>query len=723
MRLFTCKTGLLWKLKVEKSNKKGKSANKGKSPSKPAFLAATLPQAECEQLVALFNAGRHVELENRARMACEHCPGSGFAWKALGASLQMQGKNALAVFQKTTELLPKDAEARNNLGNALKAIGQLEDAVASYAQALEINPAYADAHYNLGVTLHDLGRLDDALIHYRRALEIRPVFADACFSLGNVLKALGQLDGALASYRRSLEINPAKAEAHGNLGIVLQELGQLDGAVVSFRRALEIRPDFAEAYYNLGNALKDQGHLEGAVTSYARALELKPCFAEAHNNLGSALQELGQLDGALASYAQALACKPDYAEAHSNLLFTLNFHPGKGREEIFAACREYDARFGLPHREQWQPHGNSRDAHRRLRIGYVSPDFRRHAVAYFAEPIFANHDKSRVEIFCYAEVKREDEYSERFRHLADHWHSTVGLSDDAVAQMIRDHRIDILVDLAGHTRGNRLSVFARKPAPLQVTYLGYPGSTGLSAMDYRITDRHADPEGSEAYYSERLLRLPDSLCCYRPAADMPETSPLPALEHGYLTFGSFNNANKIDPQTLELWAALLRALPTARLMMLVVPDGETRLRLTRRFAELGIDAQRLAFHGKLPAAEFFRKFREVDLALDPVLVSGGTTTCESLWMGVPVLALAGERFITRVSYSFLSSAGLGDFAAATAEGYVRVAAHLAENLPLLAEIRAGLREHLKATPLTDEASFTRNLENLYRVIWEKWCTS
>jgi predicted O-linked N-acetylglucosamine transferase (SPINDLY family) len=288
--------------------------------------------------------------------------------------------------------------------------------------------------------------------------------------------------------------------------------------------------------------------------------------------------------------------------------------------------------------------------------------------------------------------------------------------------MIREHRIDILVDLAGHTARNRLLVFARKPAPIQITYLGYPGTTGLSAMDYRITDHYADPEGiADAYYAERLLRLPNSLWCYRPSADMPETSVLPALARGYLTFGSFNNFNKVDQPTLDLWAELLRTLPTSRLMMLTVPEGEARERLVSRFAALGIAAERLEFHGKLSGPEFHRKFLEVDLTLDPVTVNGATTTCESLWMGVPVISLVGARFLTRAGLSILSTAGLTDFAAASRANYIQLAAHLADNLPLLADIRAGLRDLVAASPLIDEVGFTRNLENLYRDAWTKWC--
>lgn len=710
---------------------------------------------ERSQLFSLFNAGRYGEMESLARRLIERYPESGLAWKGLSVALQAQGKEAMAELRRAAELLPEDADVHNNLGNALRNAGRFEAAQASYRRALEINPDFADAYNNLGNVLKDLGRLDDALVSYRHALELNPQFADAHNNLGSALKYLGQfdaaqasyhkalelnpnfaaaynnlgdaltcigdLDGALANCRRALELAPGYAAAHYNLGNALREAGQFDEALSSYGKALEIRPDYAEAYTNQGNVLKDLGRLDEAAASYRRALEINPCFAEAHNNLGNALKDLGHVDEAMASYRLALKFNPAFAEVYSNLLFSLNYYSELHDEEIFSVGREYDRRFRI-----WDGsrHPNDGDPERRLRIGYVSPDFRRHAVAYFAEPILAQHDRTRVEIYCYAEVQREDDYTERFRRLSDHWHSTVGLSDEAVEKLIREHRIDILVDLAGHTRGNRLPVFGRKPAPVQVTYLGFAGSTGLSTIDYRLTDRYTDPEGNaESLYTEKLLRLPDSLWCYRPSLGMPEVTPLPALERGYLTFGSFNNFNKIDRDTLGLWATLLRAIPDSRLMMLTVPEGDGRQRLLREFASLGVEAGRLDLHGSMPMDAFHRQFLEADIALDPMNINGGTTTCEALWMGLPVISLKGKRFLSRAGLSILSTVGMSDFVAATPEDYIRVAGYLNGNRELLAELRAGLRGHVAGSPLTDEVKFTRDLENLYRDVWRKWCGS
>jgi predicted O-linked N-acetylglucosamine transferase (SPINDLY family) len=385
-------------------------------------------------------------------------------------------------------------------------------------------------------------------------------------------------------------------------------------------------------------------------------------------------------------------------------------------------AREYDRRFCSQHKKAWPNHTNSREAGRRLRIGYVSADFRHHAVAYFFEPILANHNPQAVEIFCYAQVQQEDAYTERFKGYAQHWHSLLGLDDDAAAQLILGHQIDILVDLTGHTSGNRLQVFARKPAPVQMTYLGYPGTTGMEAVDYKILDVYSAPEGvAEAAYTERILRLPHSLWCYRPTADMPEPTVLPALERGYITFGSFNNFNKIDQPTLDLWGTLLQQIPTARLLMVTVPEGETRTWLLQQFVSRGVAAEQLEFRGKLDHAAFHRMFLEVDVSLDPLNVNGATTTCESLWMGVPVISQVGARFLTRAGYSILMTAGLAEFAAHSAAEYLAIAQRLAQDLPGLAVLRAGLRARLERNPLTDASAFTRNLETLYATAWQQWC--
>ncbi len=642
----------------------------------------------------------------------------------LGNALREQGKldQAIACFLQALAFKPDHAEAHYNLGLVMQKQGKLDEAIASHRKALSFKPDFAEAHNNLGVALGGQGK-QEAIASYRKALSLKPDFAEAHNNLGIALKAQGDLNEAMACFHQALSLNPDFADAHYNLGNALRDQGKLGEAIASHRKALSLKPDFADAHYNLANALRDQGRLGDAVASYREALSFKPDFAEAHNNLGVALGDQGKLDEALASYRKALALAPDYAGAYSNLLFAMQFNPMATPAELIAEHRRFAARFEAPLRAQWQRHRNTPEPGRRLKVGYVSPDFRRHAVAYFIEPVLENHDKDQVDVFCYYSHAQRDEFTDRIAGHADHWLDCRRMTDQQLAERIRADGIDILIDLAGHTAHNRILTFARKPAPIQIIYLGYRGTSGLAAMDYRLTDACVDPEGSAAPYTEKLLRLPDSQWCHRPGNDMPGIVALPAQQNGHLTLGSFNSFNKIDRPSIELWAQLLRAIPESRLLMVTVPEGESRRELVEQFAALGVRAERLEFRGKLATSEFYRMLQQVDLTLDPVCVTGAMTTCESLWLGVPVLSLAGTRSMARAGLSILSAAGMHAFAAATAEEYVRIALDLAENLPRLADLRAGLRAQLARSPLVDGAKFTRNLEKIYREVWTQWCNA
>ena len=424
----------------------------------------------------------------------------------------------------------------------------------------------------------------------------------------------------------------------------------------------------------------------------------------------------------MACFRQALELRPDYSGAHSNLLFTLSYVDGISQEQIYRLHREYHRRHAAALSRLQLPHANERDPDRRLKVGYISPDFRAHACAFFLAPLFAHHDRTRVEVYAYAEVAHPDAVTARLRGLVPHWRSTVGLSDEQVAALIRADGIDVLVDLAGHTANSRLLALARKPAPVQLTYLGYPATTGLETMDYRLTDGRAEPAGlSERYYTEKLVRLPHSLWCYQPFADMPEVTELPALGRGYLTFGSFNNFAKIGPRVVALWAEVLRAVPTSRLVMVTVPAGETQAELRQRFADHGIEPDRLELHDRLGREAYLRLFGEVDVALDPFPCNGGTTTCDALWMGLPVVALVGTTFLSRASYSVLAAAGLEFLAAPTPADYVALCVRLEAEREALAGLRAGLRAQLSASPLLDAPGFAHDVETVYRRLWQDWC--
>jgi predicted O-linked N-acetylglucosamine transferase (SPINDLY family) len=643
----------------------------------------------------------------------------------LGSILQKQGRmvDAIACYRRALELKPDNPTMWNNLGFALQSVGEAEEAIACFRRALKLSPDYCDAMLNLGNALLAKGLYAEAIGLYRRIIQIDPDSAMAQNNCGDALRRANRIADATECYRRAASLKPDDALIWNNLGTALQSQDAMEEAIACYQRALEFAPDYVEALFNLGNAFCDIYRYDDAITTFEKALHAQPKLAIAHNNLGHVLQKKGRLPEALANFKAALSIQPDLGEAWQNYLYCLNYGSEFSVQEIFEEHVKYGNWLeGAVSRPQDQRR-KQRNPAKRLKVGYVSPDFRAHAVAYFIEPVLERHERAEIETYCYYNNSVADEVTRRLRSLAHNWRDIGEHSDEAAAELIRRDDIDILVDLAGHSAGNRLGVFARKPAPIQVTYLGYPATSGLRRMDYRLTDHYADrPVDADRYYTERLLRLPDSLWCYRPAANMPEISSLPALTSGYVTFGSFNNFGKVDRDTIDLWAKLLRAVPSARLKMLTVPEGEARQRLIHSFEELGIAARRLQFVGRLPAGEYFRQILETDIALDPVFVNGGTTTCESIWMGVPVITLVGNRFLSRAGFSILSVTGLAEFAAATADDYIGIAVRLATDLPRLAAIRCGLRERMANSPLADAKRFTFNLERAYREIWVRWCS-
>ena len=674
---------------------------------------------------ALKNQGKLDEAIAAYRQAIAIKPDYAEAHSNLGAALDDKGMldEAIAVYRRAISVRPDYAEAHFNLGNALKRQGKLDEATAAYRQAIAIKPDDAEAYSNLGAALNDRGKLDEAIAAYRRAIVIKPDLAEAHSNLGNAFKNQGKLDEAIAAYRRAIAIKPDYAEAHSNLGAALNDQGKLDEAIAACRQAIAIKPDYAEAHSNLGNALKNQGKLEAAIASYRQAIATDPDLAEAHSNLGIALSNQGKLEEAIASYRQAIATNPDLAEAHSNLLFCLNYDDKSTAAQLFAAHREWDERYGRP-LSRPTVYANERETERRLRVGYVSPDFRQHSVAYFLEPLLKGHDRQAVEVFCYAEVRQPDSVTARLHGLADHWLTTVGLSDDELAERIRADGIDILVDLAGHTAHNRLPVFARKPAPVQATWLGYPNTTGLEAIDYRLVDAVTDPAGeADAWASETLVRLEGGFLCYGGLRDAPEPTAPPCLNAGTVTFGSFNNPAKVSAATFDAWARLLARLPQARLLLKGKPFADaTRALFLAHLGERGVAAERVELVAWLPNnAAHLALYDRIDIALDPFPYNGATTTCEALWMGVPVVTLRGDRHAGRVGASLLGQIGLPDLIANSVEEYVEIALALAGDPGRLHDLRRSLRPRLAESPLCDGHAFARKVEVAYRAMWRRWC--
>ncbi len=630
----------------------------------------------------------------------------------LGVALKNQGKldEAVACYRRALELKPDYADVHNNLGNAFNALGKLDEAVGCYRRALELKPDYAEANNNLGNAFKDQGKLDEAVACYRRALVLRPGYVDAHNNLGNALKEQGKLNEAVACYRRALELRPGDVEANNNLGNALKDQGNLNGAVACFRQALELKPDYAGVHNNLGVALIAMGNLDEAVACYRRALELKPDYVEAHNNLGTALKDQGKLDEAVACHRRALELKQDNVIAHSNLLITLQYRTGVTLAALAEAHAEYDRQHAAALLAAIPQHAKVRDCRGRPRLGFVSPDLRRHPVGSFLIRVLENFDQDQLEAICYSDLIVKDDLTHRFQAAATEWRDVFGMSDERLAEQIRADRIDILFDLAGHTGYNRLLVFARKPAPIQVSWIGYEGTTGLAAMDYLLADHLMIPEGSERHYRESVLRMPDGYLCYDPPETAPPVGPLPSLKNGFATFGSFNNLAKITPEVVSVWAEILRGAPTARLVMKYrgLGDQTVRDRYHEFFAAHGVDSQRLDLLPWSSYADYLATYHQVDVTLDPFPFSGSTITCESLWMGVPVVTCPGETFASRHSLSHLSIVGLTETIAQDLDEYVEVAVSLAGDLPRLAVLRAGLRERMAASPLCDGKRFVAN---------------
>ncbi len=434
---------------------------------------------------------------------------------------------------------------------------------------------------------------------------------------------------------------------------------------------------------------------------------------------------MGRSAEALEHYRQAVELEPNNAAFHGNLLYLLNYLPSYDAASLFAEHRAWARRHADPLLDTAAPHANDRTAGRRLRVGYVSPNFRAQAVNFFVEPILREHDRRQCEVVCYSDVARPDSVTARLRGYADHWRDVLGQSDEQLSELVRNDRIDILVDLTGHMgSGGRLLAFARKPAPIQVTYIGYQNTTGMLAMDYRLTDDYADPPGlTDAFHTERLVRLPRTFFCYQPVSDAPPVGSLPATTSGHVTFASINNFNKITPAVLNTWAAILRRLPDSRLLVRADMTDSVRDYLIATLAGHGVPATRLELVNRLPHHEYLRLIDRVDIALDPFPFNGHTTTCDCLWQGVPVVTLSGTTYASRFGGSGLVTLGLEDLIAHTPEEYIEIAARLAGDRDRLAGLRAGLRPQMAASPLMDFAGFTRNLEAEYRRMWDAWCKS
>jgi len=598
-----------------------------------------------------------------------------------------------------------------------------------------------DAHRSSGTRLANAGdsgktgpwleeglRLQQAARHKELAalcesvLRRAPGSVEALQLLAVALCALGRSREGLVHLRRVTELTPEAPQAHANLATLLAAVGDSEGAIASFREAARLQPDFSDAWNSMASLLKALGRYDDAEDCCRAGLQASPSDAGLHHTLSGALFEQGRVEEAIAAVRAALLAKPDFPAAHSDLVRMLNYADGQDPAAIYKEHRAWDERHAQALTQAAPAHRNDRNPARQLRVGFVSPYFRKHAMNFFFESVVEHHDRNAMKMFLYADVAQPDDYSERLQAHGAEWRRTVGYDDERLARAVRDDVIDILVDLSGHTPHNRLLAFARRPAPVQVTWNGYPNTTGMKAMDYRITDAYCDPPGTtEAFHSEELVRLPDIYMTWHPPADAPDVSSLPALTAGHVTFGSFNSCFKITPALVALWARLLRDVPQSRLMLLTVTGCAAERRIRELFNRNGIGTDRLDILPRLTHEQFLAAHARADIALDTYPYHGTTTTCFSLWMGLPVVTLAGRVHVSRVGASLLSNLGAPEWIATSADEYVQIAGRLASDLPALAASRSALRQEMLGSAVTNGVAGARALESAFRQMWVRWC--
>jgi len=654
-------------------------------------------------------------------------------------------REAEALYRRVLDEQPDHHAALGLLGMLLYRTGRAAEAIELLGRAVAALPAEGEYHHRLGIVLAAMGRSDEAIVAYRNAIALAPRSAEAHCNLGTTLGMNGLHEQAITSFNTALSINPGMAEAMVGLGFALNAANRRDEAIAAYRRALALRPSYAEAAYSLAGVLRASGRIREAADAYEAALAARPQWPELLGDIALSLRELRRFDKAIEAYRAVLALRPGDAEAWYGMaaaqievgdvegaiesdarrqssgspLFKILLHPDYSPETILREHAEWALRDADPLTDAAPPHGNDPSPERRLRVGYVSADFRDHVVGLNLLPLMREHDKRHVEVFCYGDAERADEITRRFQGYAERWRDVKDWSDERLAQFVRDDRIDVLVDLALHT-GRRLLVFARKPAPVQVTFAGYPGTTGLKAIDYRLTDPYLDPPGNDRWYVEQSLRLPHTFWCYEPPEATPDVGPLPALSNGFVTFGCLAHASRVNEPLVQRWAAVMRSVEHSRLILLA-PEGGCRERVLQTLASERVEAERVQFVQAQPRHDYLRVYNRIDIGLDTFPYNGHTTSLDSMWMGAPVVTLVGPTAVSRAGFSHLSNLGLTELAAETPEQFVTIATTLAGDLPRLARLRSTLRERLLRSPLTDSKSFARGIEDAYRRMWRRWC--
>ena len=625
-------------------------------------------------------------------------------------------------YRKILELNPQHAESLHMLGVMAFDVNRDEIAESLVRKAIVIqnkNPAF---YLTLGNILKRSEKYEEAIVNYNRAVTLKPNFAGGFNNIGLAYLEMDRSTDALNAFKKAYAIDPKNPHHANNIGYALQKLERIDEAIKYYRLALSVDPNFVDAINNLGNNYTHRGKYDDAIPLFREALKSHPHSPKILFDLGHALYNAGHQDESLSYFRRAIALDPT-AGAYDILLMGMIYAASVTPQDLADTARDYGTRFADPVLRQ-RPLIRDLDRNRKLRIGYVSPDFRAHAVNYFFEPLLTLHDKNNFETFAYSHELGHDHVTGRLKQKFDHWRNIEKLDDDQAADLIEADNIDILIDLAGHTGANRLLVFARKPAPVQVTWLGYPATTGLKAIDYRITDHYAEPVGlTEHLNVETLWRLPEFFCCYQAHENSPAVIDHPPFEdNGYITFGCFNNFFKVTNPVLESWVKVLREVEDSRLLLEINKANNPQYlsRITERLKYFGIPLDRTTIEPRKPENQFVL-YNKIDLALDPFPCVGGTTSMDAMWMGTPFVTLAGDHFTSRMGVSILTNAGLPELVAQNTEDYTNMIIDLAKDRERLKKIRHNLRARVMASPLMDQKLFVTNMEDTYRQMWEKYC--
>ncbi|WP_054109065.1 tetratricopeptide repeat protein [Novosphingobium sp. AAP83] len=702
---------------------------------------------------ALKDQGKLDAAISAYRRALEIKPAYADAYYNMGNALKAQGKldEEIAAYRQALAINPRNAEALNNTGNALKDQGKLVEAISAYRRAVEIKPTYADAFFNMGIALNQQGKLEEAMAAYRRSLDIRPIFADAYYNIGIVLKAQDKLEEAISAYKRAIDIRPAYSEAYFNLGNALNEQGRNEDSIIAFQRALEIQPTYAEAYNNLGNRLKDRGKLAEAISAYRNALEFKPAYAEAYNNMGNALKDQGKLDEAIASYRRAIEIKPTYAAAEAHLLFQCQHTcEWDGHEWL----KEISARLGIQtdavppfallsandnpaeqleraktyalEQYKLQPKplpAKAATKPERIKVGYFSADFHNHATMYLMAGLLREHDRSQFEVFAYSygpdksgDLRRQAESG------VDHFFDIADLADRQVVAMGRSHGLDIAIDLKGYTQNTRTEIFQHRLAPIQINYLGYPGSLGADFFDYIIADPVVITDEQRTYCSENVIYLPHS---YQPNDNMRPISATVTTRADFglpeeaFVFCCFNNNYKIGPQEFDIWMRILKRIDNS-VLWLLRSNSWAESNLRKEAQKRGVEPSRIVFAEKLPHPEHLARHKHADLFIDTFNYNAHTTASDALWGGLPVVTKKGRQFSACVAASLLAAIGLPELITNSDEEYEKLIVDIALDRDKYLKINQNLGVNRAKEPLFDTKRYAKNFERGLRQAYEKF---